>query len=61
MTVYHMQVRRRVFEILEVAVPDDLPSRVFDCFIMTVTVMLETVESQQRSLVIPSWGGLDLL
>lgn len=44
-------VRRRTFEILEVASTGDLPSRIFDTFIMTLillnvlAVILETVES----------------
>jgi len=57
-----MRVRRRVFEILEAAMPDDLPSRVFDCFIMTlislnvVAVMLETVESLYNRYYALFWG-----
>lgn len=45
------KVKNRIFGILEVASVDDIPSKVFDVFIMTlislnvIAVILETVES----------------
>lgn len=44
------KIKKRIFEILEVAAPGDLPSKIFDIFIMTlislnvIAVIIETVE-----------------
>ena len=46
-----MKIKKRVYEILEVSTPDDLSSRTFDIFIMTLIILnviatiLETVKS----------------
>lgn len=47
----YQKVKKRTYEILELAPPGDLASRIFDIFIMTliflnlIAVALETVES----------------
>lgn len=53
-----MRLRRRIWEIIDVAAPGDVASRIFDVFIMTlislnvVMVVLETVKSLQLA-----WGS----
>lgn len=55
------KVKKVLFEILEVASADDLPSRVFDVFIMTlislnvIAVILETVESLSSQYKLFYW------
>jgi voltage-gated potassium channel len=47
----YRKIKKRIFEILEVAKPGDIPSRTFDIFIMglisvnVIAVILETVKS----------------
>ncbi len=55
------KVKNRLYEILEIASADDLPSRLFDIFIMTlislnvIVVILETVESFSSQYMLFFW------
>lgn len=58
----NQKIKNRIYEILEVASPNDIPSKIFDIFIITlillnvIAVMLETVDSLNSKYAYYFWN-----